>query len=127
MPTASATDQIMDFIRAHPLSSNIEIAKGTGVYPALVSSVTRRKFNAGRLVRQAGRPYRYAVSKLDTALRNPREEPAMTAEEAFKAGWRYGFSDGGDSDCGMFEPTAERAWDTFLFRLTKAKQKASKS
>lgn len=38
-------------------------------------------------------------------------------EEAFKAGWRVGYYDGGEHDCRMFTPTAERAWDDY--RSTK--------
>lgn len=35
----------------------------------------------------------------------------MTTKEAFKAGWAAGYSDGGEHDCRMFTPTAERAWE----------------
>lgn len=40
----------------------------------------------------------------------------MTEEHAFKAGWAAGYADGGEHDCRMFTPTAERAWKNFLFR-----------
>lgn len=39
----------------------------------------------------------------------------MTEEEAFKAGWEAGMFDGGEHDCRMFEPTADRAWKHFQF------------
>ena len=32
---------------------------------------------------------------------------------AFIAGWHQGNYDGGEHDCRMFEPTAERAWEQF--------------
>jgi len=34
-------------------------------------------------------------------------------ERAFKAGWERGHYDGGDHDCRMFEPTADKAWEDF--------------
>ena len=30
---------------------------------------------------------------------------------AYREGWRHGYYDGGEHDCRMFPPTAERAWD----------------
>ena len=39
------------------------------------------------------------------------EPPSV--EQAFKAGWRSGYYDGGEHDCRMFPPTAERAWDDY--------------
>ena len=30
---------------------------------------------------------------------------------AFVAGWNHGYYDGGEHDCRMFSPTAERAWE----------------
>jgi hypothetical protein len=56
-------DKIMAFIRANPLSSNIQISKGTGIYPALVSSTTCRKWKRGHLIRTDSRPHFYAISK----------------------------------------------------------------
>jgi hypothetical protein len=35
-------------------------------------------------------------------------------EAAFKAGWRHGYYDGGEHDCRMFTPTAERAYADYL-------------
>lgn len=37
----------------------------------------------------------------------------MTTEEIFKLGWEHGFSDGGEYDCRMFTPSADRAWIIF--------------
>jgi hypothetical protein len=34
--------------------------------------------------------------------------------EVFQKGWHAGYSDGGESDCRMFEPTPKRAWESFL-------------
>lgn len=44
-----------------------------------------------------------------------REREALRAqiEQVFKAGWASGYYDGGEHDCRMFTPTAERAWDDF--------------
>lgn len=36
-------------------------------------------------------------------------------EAAYKAGWEQGYSDGGEHDCRMFIPTANRAWRHFMW------------
>lgn len=40
----------------------------------------------------------------------------MSLEEAFKAGWEAGYYDGGEHDCRMLAPTAQRAWEWFLVK-----------
>lgn len=37
----------------------------------------------------------------------------MTIEEAYKLGWVDGYSDGGEQDCRMHEPSADRAWISY--------------
>jgi hypothetical protein len=47
--------------------------------------------------------------------------PAPTSKEkrAFMEGWRHGYYDGGEHDCRMFKPTAERAWQDYLSERRK--------
>lgn len=45
----------------------------------------------------------------------------MTEEDAFKAGWAAGYSDGGEHDCRMFTPTADRAWRDYVFERIREK------
>lgn len=51
------------------------------------------------------------VSAIADAL--ARVEEGNAIREAFTAGWRHGYYDGGEHDCRMFTPTADRAWDDY--------------
>jgi hypothetical protein len=41
-----------------------------------------------------------------------------TEQAMFKKGWEAGYYDGGEHDCRMFTPTAQRAWDDYQFQLS---------
>lgn len=43
-------------------------------------------------------------------------------EEWFKKGWAAGYYDGGEHDCRMFEPTAQRAWEDHLLALSRPQE-----
>lgn len=47
-------------------------------------------------------------------LRSASAPQGWPIKAAFVAGWESGHYDGGEHDCRMFEPTAERAWEDYL-------------
>ena len=51
------------------------------------------------------------AAKVKAVPQQPRR-PRMP--KLFREGWEHGYSDGGEHDCRMFEPTAQRAWEDHL-------------
>lgn len=81
-----------------------------------------RKALATELVRRANslrRKLPFRGGELAALMEAAASElAAPTPEAAFKAGWKSGYYDGGEHDCRMFVPTAERAWQDYLRELS---------